>query len=66
MEISGPERFRLTFDAKKCATRFSGRANTSLPKLYVVVANGELIYVGITRQKMRQRFYGGWNAIGKN
>ena len=66
MEISGPEHFKLTFDAKKCAARFSGRANTKLPKLYVVVANGELIYVGVTRQRMQQRLYVGWNASGKN
>jgi len=66
MEISGPEHFKLTFDARKCTADFSGRANTKLPKLYVVVADGELIYVGVTRRPMRERLYSGWNASGKN
>jgi len=66
MKITGPEHFKLSFDAKKCAAKFSGLANTKLPKLYVVVADGELIYVGVTRRTMRARLYGGWNANGKN
>lgn len=66
MKISGPEHFKLTFDAKRCAAKFSGLANTRLPKLYVVVAKGELIYVGVTKRKMRERLYSGWNANGKN
>jgi|SRR5579864_63590 len=66
MKISGPEHFRLTFDAKKYVVTFSGLANTRLPKLYVVVARGELIYVGVTKRKMRERLYSGWNANGKN
>jgi hypothetical protein len=66
MKISGPEHFKLTFDAKKCTAKFSGFANMRLPKLYVVVAKGEVIYVGITKRKMRERLYGGWNANGKN
>lgn len=66
MEISGPEHFKLTFDAKKFTANFSGLANTKLPKLYVVVAKGKPIYVGVTRQTMRQRLYAGWNASGKN
>jgi hypothetical protein len=45
---------------------FPARANTKLPKLYVVVADGELIYVGVTRRPMRERLYSGWNASGKN
>jgi hypothetical protein len=66
MKISGPEHFKLSFDAKRCTAKFSRLANTNFPKLYVVVAKGELIYVGITKQKMRARLYGGWNANGKN
>jgi hypothetical protein len=66
VKISGPENFNLTFDAKKCAIKFSGMANTKLPKLHVVVAGGEVIYVGVTRRPMRERLYAGWNASGKN
>jgi hypothetical protein len=66
MKISGPEHFKLTFDPKKCTAKFSGLANTKLPKLYVVVADGEVIYVGVTKRTIRARFYNGWNANGKN
>jgi hypothetical protein len=47
-------------------SKFSGLANTAIPKIYVVVANGEVIYVGKSQSPMRQRFYGGWNATGKH
>lgn len=66
MKISGPEHFKLTFDPKKCTAKFSGLANTRLPKLYAVVVHGELIYVGVTKRTIRARFYNGWNANGKN
>jgi hypothetical protein len=66
MKLIGPEHFKLTFDAKKCSAQFSGLANTTIPKLYVVVAGGEVIYVGKAQSPMRQRFYGGWNATGKH
>jgi hypothetical protein len=66
MKISGPEHFRLTFDTKRCAVKFSGSANTKLPKLYIVAAAAEVIYVGVTKRKMRERLYSGWNAKGKN
>lgn len=66
LRISGPEHFKLTFDAKKYKARFSGLANKRLPKLYVVVADGELIYVGVTKRTMQERLYSGWNANGKS
>lgn len=66
MKISGPEHFKLIFDAKKCTAKFSGMAKNRLPKLYVVVSGGALVYVGVTKRTMRERFYSGWNAKGKN
>jgi hypothetical protein len=66
MKLIGPERFDLTFDAKKCSAKFSQLANSSIPKLYVVVADSQVIYVGIAKRAMRDRLYGGWNATGKN
>jgi|ERR1700722_11784969 len=66
MKITGPEHFKLTFDAKKCTAKFSGLANTKLPKLYVIAFQGEVIYVGVTKRTMRERLYGGWNADGEN
>ena len=65
MKISGPEHFTLAFDTKKCAATFSGIAKNNLPKLYVVVSNGELIYVGVTKRPIRERFRSGWNAKGR-
>jgi hypothetical protein len=66
VKISGPEHFKLNFDAKTCTANFSGLANTKKPKLYVIAIDGEIIYVGVTKSTMRARFYGGWNANGKN
>jgi hypothetical protein len=63
--MSGPEHFKLMFDAKKCIASFSGIAKNSLPKLYVVVSEGELIYVGVTKRPIRERFRSGWNAKGR-
>jgi hypothetical protein len=66
MKISGPEHFKLNFDAKTCTANFSGLANTKQPKLYVIAVDGEIIYVGVTKSTMGARFYGGWKANGKN
>ena len=66
MNLLGPEHFKIAFDTKKCSAKFSGLANTNVPKLYVVVAGGEVVYVGKAQRPMRERFYGGWNASGKH
>jgi len=66
MKITGPERFKLAFDAQKCSAKFSSRANSGIPKLYVVVADTEVIYVGIAKRAMRERFYTGWTSTGKH
>ncbi|MCC6738246.1 MAG: GIY-YIG nuclease family protein [Planctomycetia bacterium] len=36
------------------------------PKLYLVVARGKTIYVGITKQPLRARLRYGWTADGKH
>ena len=73
MRITGPEKYKLSFDAKKfvvaCAKgthKFSGLATRKRPKLYVVSSAGKLIYVGITRQSVRTRFRMGFGATGEN
>src|SRR5215813_1684558 len=73
MKIAGPERYSLSFDAKKfvvaCSRgtpKFSSLATSKRPKLYVVSVAGKLIYVGITRQSMRTRFRMGFTATGEN
>lgn len=73
MKITGPQWYILSFDAEKFAVscskgtaKFSGLATCRLPKLYTVSVDGQLIYVGITRQSMRTRFRMGFNAMGEN
>src|SRR5258707_4021171 len=73
MRLLGPETYQLKCDSKKFSVtcrkgtpRFSGIANRRLPKLYLISANGQLIYVGITRERMRTRLNMGFRAEGKN
>ena len=71
MRVSGPDRYKLSFDASaftvECAKgtpNFSGSATTKKPKLYVVSVDDQPIYVGVTKQPMRNRLRFGWNAKG--
>ena len=71
MKLHGPDRFELKFDALSYrvlhpngATKFSGRAASSWPKLYVAVADRKPIYVGVTRQSVNSRLRLGWKADG--
>src|SRR3990172_7453483 len=76
MQVEGPDRFSLSinpggsppFEVRDVngATRFSGRATSTLPKLYVVTGGGLPIYIGITRQSMRARLRLGWSASGES
>jgi len=77
VKLEGPDSFRIAIrppgDAKPFviedaygADKFSGRATSRLPKLYVITADGRPIYVGITRQTMRQRLRLGWTAKGES
>src|SRR6266481_5091673 len=72
MKITGPERYKLSFDAAKFAVtcgrgtpKFSGLATSKRPKLYIVSVDGNPIYVGITRQSMRNRIRLGFSATGE-
>lgn len=72
MHVEGPDRFTITINEgtfeildANGAAKFSGRATSRLPKLYVATAGGPPIYVGITRQSMRSRLRLGWNATGE-
>jgi hypothetical protein len=64
----GPERYELTCTpvAFKVEQKFSGLAVRKIPKLYVVVASGQAVYIGVTRQSMSNRFRYGFNAKGKH
>lgn len=71
MKIFGPDRYHLAFDAgsfsvrcPKGTPRFSGIATTSKPKLYIISVRGWPIYVGITKQSIRNRLRFGWSADG--
>jgi hypothetical protein len=73
MHVTGPDRYRLTFDARAFAvscpagtTKFSGIATSRKPKLYIVSVAGKPIYVGVTRQPIRNRLRFGWSAKGES
>ena len=73
MKISAPERYKLTFDSEsfdvKCrkgTPKFSGIATSKRPKLYIVSVDEKPIYVGVTRQPVRNRLRLGWSANGES
>jgi hypothetical protein len=73
MRIEGPERYRLTFTpdsftvlCSKGSNKFSGIATLKLPKLYIVSVGGKPIYVGTTKQVIRNRLRLGWAATGES
>ena len=77
MKLEGPDIFHIAirpagdqrpFDIEDAngAVKFLGRATSSLPKLYVVTAKKQPIYVGVTRQSMRTRLRQGWTAKGES
>lgn len=73
MKLSGPVRYKLTFDSTSftvCCPQgtpnFSGIATIKLPKLYIASVDNQPIYVGITRQSIRTRLRMGWNATGES
>lgn len=72
MRITGPERYKLTFDATafkvtcaKGTPKFSGISTSNKPKLYIASVDEKPIYVGVTKQSIRNRLRFGWNAIGE-
>ncbi len=72
MRLTGPERYKLSFDQKtfsiSCAKgtdKFSRMACSKIPKLYIVSVNGQPLYVGITKQPMRARLRFGFTAAGR-
>lgn len=72
MRITGPESYKLIFDANTFAVtcpkgtpNFSGIATSKKPKLYIASVEGKPIYVGVTKQSIRNRLRFGWKAKGK-
>lgn len=72
MILIGPEQYQLTFNTKRflvlCQNgtdKFSGIATSKLPKIYIISVNNKPIYVGVTKQSMRNRLRFGWAAQGK-
>lgn len=74
MKMIGPERYSLTYGAEglptvlcsKGTSKFSGIAVSDKPKLYIASINDRPVYVGITKQPMRNRLRLGWNAKGES
>lgn len=72
MNIVGPERYVLAITPTSFAvacehgtSKFSGIATSRKPKLYVVSVDEKPIYVGLTKQPIRNRLRLGWNAKGE-
>ncbi|QIB53089.1 hypothetical protein G3M63_04300 [Pseudomonas sp. OIL-1] len=72
MEITNIGRYKLSFDATQFSiecplgtAKFSGLATSRLPKLYVISVGEKPIYVGITKQPIRNRLRLGWTAKGE-
>jgi hypothetical protein len=73
MRISGPDRYKLSFTSEsfkvlcqKGTAKFSGIATSKMPKLYIVSVDEKPIYVGVTKQSLRNRLRFGWNADGES
>lgn len=72
MRVTGPQRYKLTFNAtafvvecEKGTASFSGIATSTKPKLYIASVDERPIYVGVTRQSIRNRLRFGWSAAGE-
>jgi hypothetical protein len=72
VQMSGPERFALTFTPEDytvtCSAgrpRFSGGATTRKPKLYIASVDEKPFYVGQTVTPMATRMWIGWNRKGE-
>jgi hypothetical protein len=66
--LTGPEKYELTLTptSYKLDRKFCGFVcKKKFPKLYVVAVQGELVYVGVTRQPMSARLRYGFKAKGK-
>jgi hypothetical protein len=73
MRLAGPERYKLTFNADDfkvtCPNgtpKFSGIATSKKPKLYIASVGEIPIYVGVTKQPIRNRLRFGWAAKGES
>lgn len=73
MKIIGPESYKLSYTPDMFSVRcgmgtpnFSGIGTSKLPKLYVVAIEGKPVYVGMTKQPMRNRLNFGWRAAGES
>lgn len=73
MRISGPDRYKLSFTpasfsvlCPKGTAKFSGIATSKKPKLYIVSVDEKPIYVGVTKQSLRNRLRLGWNTVGES
>ncbi|MFH1196842.1 MAG: GIY-YIG nuclease family protein [bacterium] len=56
----------LDLNSKKVLNSFSKPLTGKGYKLYIIKSNKEFLYIGITRQSLRNRFRLGFKAEGKN
>ena len=73
MKITGPDEYKLicssnSFEVQSPnkTNKFSGKATSSIPKIYVIVNKSKPIYVGSTVQSIRNRLRAGYKATGEH
>jgi len=75
MKITGPDKFKIIIKSLKkfeiVSPEGDGKvhgkaAESKRPKLYVISHNKKIVYVGITRQNIRNRLRIGFKANGKD
>jgi hypothetical protein len=72
MKISGPDKYELKIEDNNFIVvdnenldKFSEKSSSKIPKLYIASYHGVPIYVGITKQPIRNRLRYGFKASGK-
>lgn len=73
MKIEGPEIYEMAFTPTefeilcgKGTNKFSGLASSNMPKLYIASIDKKPVYVGLTKQSIRNRLRLGWSASGQH
>ncbi len=74
MKLSGLFTYKITFDSRKIKSvlapngdsKFSGEASKEVPKIYIISIGKKPLYVGETKQRVKERLRRGFNAIGEH
>lgn len=72
-KMQAPYRYMVSYTAKRLnafgadgSKKFRTPVTLNLSKLYVVLIDEKIVYVGATTQSMASRLRGGWNEVSVN